>query len=179
MLRSNRNRFLVGAVIFVAAFLLLELAGCSRIPTQATQSDQPVLLKRNLAAYKILGASARIDTSFAAAQGGVLSLLDVELTFPPNALPADTAVFIDIPDISIFENHFGTDGLVFNVPVKVVMSYRDADLSGINESNITLAWFNDVIGQWNSMSCSLDKENKTVTGYVKHFSAYALISDNK
>ncbi len=179
MFKPKRSQMLTGAVLLAAVILLIELMGCSRIPTQSVQPGQTVLLKRNLAAHKLLGSSAYADTVFTAAEGGIISLLDVELTFPPNALPADTVIFIDIPDAAVFENHFGTDGLVFNSPVKVVMSYRDADLTGIDESKITLAWFNNVTSQWNSMVCVLDRVNKTVTGNVEHFSAYALISDSK
>jgi len=179
MFKPKRNHLLTGAVLIVAVILLIELIGCSRIPTQSVQSNQTVILKRNVTAYKLLGSSAYADTVFTAAGGGVISLLDVELTFPPNALPADTLIFINIPDVAVFENHFGTDGLRFNVPVKVVMSYRDADLTGIDESHITIAWFNEITGQWNSMPCVLDRINKTVMGFVEHFSAYALISDNR
>lgn len=179
MFKPKRNHLLMGAVLIVAVVLLIELVGCSRIPTQSIQPNQTLILKRSLAANKVLDVSAYADTIFTSAGGGVLSLLDVELTFPPNALPADTLVSINIPDLAVFENHFGTDGLKFNAPVKVVMSYRDADLTGIQESKITIAWFNQNTGQWNGMPCVLDRINKTVTGYVEHFSAYALISDSK
>jgi hypothetical protein len=179
MFKPKRDHLLLGAAFVAVVVILFELVGCSQVPTKSAEQSQPTLLKRNLSAYKLTDASAYVDTVFAAAQGGTLRLIDVELTFPPNALPADTAVFIEIPDLSVFENHFGTDGLRFNVPVKVVMSYRDADLSGIDESTITLAWLNEVTGEWNSMNCVVDFENKTVTGFVEHFSAYALISDNR
>ena len=77
----------------------------------------------------------------------------------------------------MFANDFGTEGLQFNVPVRVTMSYRDADLSGVNESNIAMAWYNDRAERWDVIDCKLDIVNKTVTASVNHFSAYALISD--
>jgi hypothetical protein len=177
MFKSKGKRFLTGA-IFAAMVLLMVLAvGCSQMPTQSTEPSQPTLLKRNVAAYKVLGESAYTDTVLSARDGGVVSLVDVQLEFPANALANDTLISISIPDISVFKNDFGTAGLVFNEPVKVVMSYRDADLSGVVESHITLAWYNEATGQWDKMICEVDTINKTVSGYLEHFSAYALISD--
>lgn len=177
MFKAQQKSFFTGVFILAAVVLFTVLMGCSQNPLQSASQDQPRLLKRNLATMKIGDVPAYTDTVLSAATGGVVSLADVELTFPPRALSNDTLIFIDIPDIAVFENHFGTDGLRFNAPVKVVMSYRDADLVGINESTIRLAWLNDATGEWNSMACTLDTVNKTVAGYLQHFSAYALISD--
>ena len=178
MQKLKNQRFVSGAVIALAAIFLVALSGCSKSPTVSDEPSQPVVLKRTASVAKLMEGTAYADTLITAKEGGTISLIDVTLSFPPGALPADTLVFIDIPDLSVFENHFGTDGLVFNLPVKVVMSYRDADLAGILETSITLAWFNEYTGQWNRMPCVLNILNKTVTGYVSHFSAYALISDD-
>jgi hypothetical protein len=176
MSKPNHSNFKKGVFFFAAIIALIAVVGCSKIPTQSDAPKQTNLLKRSLSVAKTAGA-LHTDTTISAANGGVVSLLDVELTFPPNALANDTLISIDIPDISVFENHFGTDGLQFSVPVKVVMSYRDADLSGVNESTIAIAWYNTTAGEWDKMVCTLDTVNKTVTGYLEHFSAYALISD--
>jgi len=57
------------------------------------------------------------------------------------------------------------------------MSYRDADLTGIDESTIRIGWLNGSTGLFQDVVCTLDRVNKTVSGEVMHFSAYALISD--
>jgi hypothetical protein len=57
------------------------------------------------------------------------------------------------------------------------MSYRGADLSGVDESSIRIGWWNEDDQQWVDMVCSLDRVNQTVTGQLNHFSAYALVSD--
>jgi hypothetical protein len=177
MSKRLSKRFLPGAIVLTVVIALLAFSGCSQAPTQSAPPQAPHLLKRNLSAMKLLGEAVHVDTVLSAATGGAVSLADVELFFPPLALSSDTLISIDIPDIAVFENHFGTAGLKFNVPVKVVMSYRDADLSGINETTITLAWFNDLTGEWWKIPCTIDVVNKTVTGSLNHFSAYALISD--
>ena len=66
---------------------------------------------------------------------------------------------------------------MFDNPVEVTMSYRDADLSGIDESSIRIGWLNEVTGRFQSIDCEIDFDTKTVTGTLDHFSAYGLISD--
>jgi hypothetical protein len=141
---------------------------------------EPKLLTRTAS----LGAGASLspvnlytEAVIPASQGGALSLLDVTLTIPAGAVKNDTLFSIRIPDDAIFFNEFGTDGLVFDVPVTVAMSYRDADLSGITESHIKLAWLDKRTNSWQSMACVVDTVSKTVTGNLYHFSAYGLISD--
>ena len=166
------------AVISVMAILVFSgLIGCSKSPLNSEEPQDVRLLKRSFSAYKTLGDSAYIERIVSADLGGRLLLYDVQLYFPPRALSSDTLIFVNIPDLSVFANHFGTDGLAFNVPVQVVMSYRDADLSGVDESSIKMAWFNEEIGKWDIIDCSLNQDDKTVTAYVEHFSAYALITD--
>jgi hypothetical protein len=158
----------------------LAMASCSQLSTkfEATDGDESVNLLRRQAVFALpTGDSLYVERIIQAADGGTLSLLDVELNFPPGALDSDTLASICIPNILLFENRFGTHGLVFNHPVRVVMSYRDADLSGVDESTITIAWFDEGSGSWDRMECVLDTVNKTVSGYLNHFSAYALISD--
>ncbi|PKK84197.1 MAG: hypothetical protein CVT49_04310 [candidate division Zixibacteria bacterium HGW-Zixibacteria-1] len=164
----------------LAALCFVGIMGCSQLPTANDEpviADNPILLTRAASAAKILGDSAYVETIISAQLGGVVSLIDVELSFPPGSLNNDTLISIAIPDLFVFENHFGTDGLVFNMPVKVVMSYRDADLTGIDETSIKMAWYNDSFDHWDIIDCEINFENKTVTAFVNHFSAYGLISD--
>jgi len=164
-------------------FAVLLLVGCSQSPlesTQASEPTQPHLLSRSTAFG--VGASLsptpyHIDARIDAATGGRLELVDVILEIPAGALDVDTLYSIDIPDLSVFYNEFGTDGLVFNVPVTVTMSYRGADLSGVDESTIRIGWWDEDGQKWVDMVCTLDKVNQTVTGQLHHFSAYALVSD--
>ncbi len=167
-------------IVALVAMSALSFIGCSHSPlAPTTTTSEPHLLAR--AASKVASAQSSSD-NFAsavipAATGGELSLLDVKLEIPAGALDNDTLFSITIPDINVFYNEFGTNGLVFKKPVKVTMSYRDADLSGVNESTIRIAWYNDRTGNYEDMICSVDYVNKVVVGYVNHFSAYALISD--
>ncbi len=173
----NNNSKIFYVLTGIALFVFLGITGCSKNPTMPDPASGAQLLTRDLGTAKIEGIPAYMDTVLIASEGGSVTLHDVDLYFPPGALETDTLISVNIPDLAVFSNDFGTHGLEFNVPVRVTMSYRDANLSGINESNIAMAWFNEGSGNWDVVECKLDTANKTVTAYVNHFSAYALISD--
>lgn len=176
---KNHNVWLAGATLVLAGALLV--TGCSRSPIGDTSATtEPVLLQRGsstLAAASLVG-ELYADSVISAAEGGRLVLLDVVLDIPAGAVPNDTLFSISIPDLSKFYNDFGTSGLVFDKPVTVTMSYRDADLTGVDASSIRIGYFNEQSGQWEDMVCTVDPVNMLVTAQLDHFSAYGLISDN-
>jgi hypothetical protein len=164
----------------VAVLVCLFMVGCSESPVNSVVDDGPKLLTR---ASRDAGAAAASPVNLYAEQvissseGGQLVLLDVILTVPAGAVPNDTLFSIYIPDDDVFFNEFGTDGLVFDVPVTVTMSYRGADLSGVDETTIRIGWLDESTGVWKDMIGQVDYVNKTVTATLHHFSAYGLISD--
>ena len=176
--QTNRLPLVIAAI---ALFALALFAGCSRSPLTADNNPvEPKLLTRAPAAdgspmYSPLAMYT--EAVISTATGGELSLLDVNLSIPAGAVPNDTLFSISIPDPNVFYNDFGTDGLVFDKPVLVTMSYRDADLTGINESSIRIVWVDESSGRMQEVNCTIDYQNKTVTGFLNHFSAYGLISD--
>lgn len=172
---------LAGALLVVAVMVF---TGCSKSPVDSVLStvdepSQPQLLGRTSAAMADLGVATSMHAEqwVSGADGGQIQLYDVILDIPAGALKTDTLYSIDIPDPNVFFNEFGTDGLVFDIPVTVTMSYRDADLSGVDESTIRIGWWDESAGEWVDMDCQIDFVNQTVTGKLYHFSAYALVSD--
>ena len=176
--KSNRLSVMVAAVFMTIAVMV---AGCSKTlmgtDNEAAEPTQPQLLQRAASSVQMSPSELYVEQLISAAEGGQLTLFDVTLEIPPGAVDNDTLFSIRIPNIEVFYNEFGTDGLVFNTPVEVTMSYRDADLSGIDESTIRIAWFDKRSGQFKDMLCEVDVQNKIVTGELDHFSAYALVSD--
>ena len=69
---------------------------------------------------------------------------------------------------------FSPHGTVFNNPVKIKLSYKDADLTGINEQDIRIYYFNDTEGVWELIASDVNTVKKQVKGYIDHFSRYAL-----
>jgi len=180
MLQSKINSPFVKLMsVFVLVIMLM--AGCSKSPMDSTDDQQPSTLLQRSADFK---ASAQfssselfVDQVISASEGGRLELLDVILEIPAGAVKNDTVFSINIPDLNVFYNEFGTSGLVFDKPVRVTMSYRDADLTGINETSIRIAWLNESTGEFEDLACEVDTVNKVITAELDHFSAYGLISD--
>lgn len=172
---------LVAVTMSVFLTGVLFLTGCSNTPTaNDTVKAQPTVLSRTSLATDgpdMSPVNLYTEQVISAATGGRLVLLDVILDIPAGAIANDTLFSIFIPDDEIFFNEFGTNGLEFDHPVTVTMSYRDADLSGVTESTIRIGWLNEKTGVWQDMVCTVDYANKTVTTQVHHFSAYGLISD--
>jgi hypothetical protein len=174
----NRRFFALAAAVMITTLAMV--VGCSDNPVAPqNQTSEPRLLTRATSSSSVALAPVNLyaEKVISSAEGGTLSLLDVTLTVPVGAVPNDTLFSIRIPDDEIFYNEFGTDGLVFGVPVTVTMSYRDADLSGIHETAIRIAWLDEDSNTWKDMPCVVDTVTKTVTGTLNHFSAYGLISD--
>ncbi len=176
----NRFNPLTKSTLLLAVLAIgtLLMVGCSGNPVGEIISE-PSLLQRSLPAggpqYGSMNTYA--EAVISSANGGELFLVDVNLSIPAGAVSNDTLFSINIPDLNVFYNEFGTDGLVFDKPVTVTMSYRDADMSGVTESTIRLAWYDERSSVWHAVDCTVDFVNKTVTGQLSHFSAYGLISD--
>ncbi len=98
------------------------------------------------------------------------------LYFPPNAMNQSTTVTIDWESTGFLEGGvtFSPDGTQFNQPVTVWISYKDANLGGINELDLKLWYFNDTTGMWELIGDTVDTANKMVGGLLNHFSRYAI-----
>jgi hypothetical protein len=181
LMESIKSKHLSVMVMAVLMTAVVMFAGCSKTPlgsdSETAEPTQPQLLKRAASSVQLSPSELYVEQVISAAEGGQLSLFDVTLDIPPDAVDNDTLFSICIPNIEVFYNEFGTDGLVFNTPVEVTMSYRDADLTGIDESTIRIAWFDERSGEFRDMVCEVDTDNKVVTGELNNFSAYALVSD--
>ena len=69
-------------------------------------------------------------------------------------------------------------GIQFNNPVRLVLSYKDADLTNVDENNIQIWYYNDLNNSWELIGGEVNKDEKQVEGYIWHFSKYALADDD-
>ena len=181
MSRTNAKTLVTMSLILAMA-MVMSFTGCSRSPLESVDDNSPVVLSRvsrTASGASLSPVNAYTEAQISAATGGQLTLLDVVLDVPAGAVPNDTLFSIFIPDDEKFFNEFGTDGLVFDKPVKVTMSYRGADLSNVNENTIRIGYLNENTGEWEDIECRVDHQNKVVTAWLNHFSAYGLISDGR
>lgn len=181
MMNSKFTKWTLGAGITLIVIMLV-LTGCSQSPVSINNEEsQPVLLKRSASYAKELNLSPvndfHCEQVISAKDGGTLTFYDVTLEIPPGAVKDDTVFSIKIPDINVFYNEFGTEGLVFNVPVTVTMSYREADLTSVKEETIRIAFYNEDSERFEDIDGIINYKNMTVTARLYHFSAYGLISD--
>jgi len=70
----------------------------------------------------------------------------------------------------------GTTSVEFSRPVTIILSYLDANITGINEGSLDAGYYDENKKEWVKMNGTLDRKNKTVTFTVTHCSKYAVIS---
>ncbi len=112
-------------------------------------------------------------------EGGVVTVGNNDLGYSkivvdPNDLPGDMTISLQWASDGYCEGEFGPHGTKFNNPVKVVLSYKGADLSNIDEDDLQISYYNEDTGTWEVMGGNIDTENKKVTVYLGHFSRYAI-----
>lgn len=93
--------------------------------------------------------------------------------FPAGALGQDAQASISISPSNYIQVDFGPDGW-FNKEVTVTISYKNVDLSGISESSLTLAWYDESTGQWIDVGSTVDTKKKWITAKVWHFTQYTI-----
>jgi subtilisin family serine protease len=91
-----------------------------------------------------------------------------EMENPP-ALPAGTSL-IGVP------YSFGPDGTTFNPPLTFIYRYtHDQIPEGVNEADISLAYYDDSTAKWIPLPGILDTAANTITTNISHFTLYAVI----
>jgi hypothetical protein len=71
---------------------------------------------------------------------------------------------------------FGPDGTQFIEPVTLTIAYDPESLDGRSEDSLGIFYWNPKSEKWDSIGSTLDKEAKTVSARVTHFSLYQVHS---
>ncbi len=107
------------------------------------------------------------------AEGGLIAHCGHRVIVPKHALPKDAMLSIKIDASSFITVDFGPDGK-FNSNVAVGISYRDADLTGVNLNGLILAWFDEAFDQWIDLGGKVDSANQIVWSQTDHFTQYTI-----
>jgi hypothetical protein len=105
--------------------------------------------------------------------GGTISVGPHAFTVPAGALDSDVTITAVVPPDSVNRVLFQPDGLRFNSPASLTMSYANCNTLGllvprrVVQIDTTLA----ILGVLHSVDSKL---SRTVTGKVPHFSDYAV-----
>ncbi|MDZ7361053.1 MAG: hypothetical protein ONB46_10045 [candidate division KSB1 bacterium] len=105
--------------------------------------------------------------------GGLIAFAGHSIKVPKYATRQDAEFSISISRNDYITVDFGPDGY-FAQYVTVTISYKDADLTGIDPSRLTLAWYDETLGQWIDLGGVVDVVQKTVTAKTNHFTQYTI-----
>jgi hypothetical protein len=160
-----------------ALLLIVALACTDRTPTSVAPQPQADLIGGLLGATGLLKCSALPYASATATigpQGGTVSAGPHTLVVPPGALSAPTAITMTAPTgLGVNAVKFQPEGLRFNTPASLTMSYSNCSLLGKLLPK-RIAYTDDNL---NILSYLLSLDNllsKNVTGQVNHFSDYVI-----
>jgi hypothetical protein len=187
-------------VITAAIFTLFGCESGNPLAPSATdgglinQDIQPIFLKPNVLK---LNKSFSVQQYISASKGGRIVVGDEdsgysELIFSPGDLSRDTWITFNW-DSENFSTDLQPHGLVFNGPVELNLSYKDANLSDINEDNLKIWYYHPieltpsfsltstvssetitVYGVWELIGGTVEVSQKRVKTTIQHFSRYAI-----
>jgi len=106
-------------------------------------------------------------------QGGLIKFGGHSVSVPKYATKQDAQFSISISPNDYITVDFGPDGW-FDQYVTVTISYKDANLAGIDPRRLTLAWYDETLGQWIDLGGVVDVVKKTVTAKTNHFTQYTI-----
>ncbi|NUO82919.1 hypothetical protein HUU05_22845 [candidate division KSB1 bacterium] len=106
-------------------------------------------------------------------EGGLIALCGHQIVVPKSALKSDANMYIKIDNTSFITVDCGPDG-TFNSPVSVNISYRDADMTGVNVNNLTTAWYDTATNKWTNLGGTVNLIAKIVQVLTNHFTQYTI-----
>ncbi len=185
-MKTNKMfRILLMSATFV--FFSVSFFGCSKegpfAPGDMESESGLSSIKRTSQDIKFLTAKtislkkvAIVEQLITVANGGMLETGDDKygfssVTFNPGDVSDDVVVKLEL-DTQNFAVEFSPHGITFNQPVRVRISYKDADLNGIDEDNLKIWYYNEAYDIWEFYGSIVNKEAKYVEGITRHFSKY-------
>jgi hypothetical protein len=180
--RKSSHFFISSLLIFILGFVGCQKEGptapSSKVQVTKT-TKQIVFLKRpnNSSKKKIIA-----EKFISATKGGSITV--------GNEFSGYSSIHIKPGDISLgtmikfgwnpnsYTTELSPDGLKFNYPVKIILSYRDADLRNILENKLKIWYHNEIENVWEFTGGEVNEIERNVTGYIHHFSRYAVGEDD-
>ncbi len=179
--------------ILMSFLLLAEImyfAACgNKQPFSPTENSQPIVLTKKgsgggnpdpnpsstlLLVRKREENENGVSTAVIGPGGGVLTHAAHSLVVPPGALsqPVQLTFSMPVSDTLMFD--LGPDGITFNAPVTLVLSYDHAFTSGVNEDSLKVVVWDPGTQNWSKIPTTVDTELNLASGVTDHFSRYAI-----
>jgi hypothetical protein len=194
MLKRLAGATLVNAAI--VAMLAISFAGCSSSTTTPPDSDAVYapassLLSRSTVGKLTVGEDEAITDSIPVTSefGGALNVGDESVGISGLDIPTQATDEVDdgshvsmmkmkVTRFGQVTAELGPDGRKFKKPVWLKLSYKGADLTGIDESKLVILYMNEDLGVWEVVEGSIvDTVKKRVSAPLNHFSRYGVGSD--
>ena len=181
-MRTN-NVLRVFSISIVVVCLSISFFGCSKESPFAPEDSKVNMLKRTSQEMNFLTAKTtslskviNVRQLITVANGGTIQVGDEavgisSITFNPGDVQEDITVNFNL-DSKRFSVEFSPHGAEFNYPVRLRLSYKDADLTGINEDDLGIWYFNEEDNMWEFCGGIVNKEGKYVETTISHFSQY-------
>ena len=157
--------------------VLLILVSCeNNDPISSAPSESKVtILKTNQASMsKLYSVNKWIDQN-----GGTISIGDEDfgysfLDFPANALSDSLNISFSWETSGLLQATFAPHGTQFDQPVNISLSYKNADLAGVNPQDLRIYYYHEEIDTYELVESQVNLQNETVDGVIHHFSRYAV-----
>lgn len=86
--------------------------------------------------------------------------------------------FSNMPGLLDKIYNFYSTGTIKNAKVRINYSLEEIEAKGLNETNLTLYYFNEKTKELESIQTTVDTENKQIIAELKHFSKYVIGDKN-
>ncbi len=106
-------------------------------------------------------------------EGGILQVGPHTLVVPPGSLDSAVTITAVAPSDTVNRVNFQPEGLTFQQPAALIMSYANCDLLGSTLPK-KIAYTTDLLQILEYLPSLDDLGSQTVRGWVKHFSDYAI-----
>lgn len=113
--------------------------------------------------------------------GAVTETTTLIYAHTPTVTPPSGFVFASHAfDINAYRNEVALPGFAFESPITLTISYSDADVAGLDESNLTLLYWNG--NQWDAAACGSyvhEVDINRLTAPICHLSRFALFGEGQ
>lgn len=101
-----------------------------------------------------------------------------KLDIKDDDLPMDMTVYMEWPNGSTFEGEIGSieygTNVILNNTVELVLTYKRADLMGVNENNLALFIYDESTNQWDNLNATIEQGPKRVKVGIDRFGKLGL-----
>lgn len=194
-MRKMRKLSVLSVLVLCAMGVLLFMVGCSKETTPLSPAVENELvptkpMATNEYGFKILQTNTHglakefLNSRWIGPWGGTLEVGDREhgissLTFHRWSVHQWIYVTFWWESTGFLEggSEFSPHGIQFDVPVTLKLSYKDANMDGVNEDNLKIYYYNQEKNAWEALVSVVDKEEKVLIANLEHFSRYAIGTD--